>query len=319
MTHVLVQYIEDSEVQVVRVQNIKSIHSRSCLAKYYDGKLYEGKILKYRGTEAEPVAEILHQDSYQNEPVPKILHQDSCENESPVAEILHQDSYQDGYENEPPVAEILHQDSYENEPPVAEILHQDSYQESYENEPVVQISHQDGYENDPLAEILHQDSYENEPPVAEILHQKRAGEIERLLISDYCKRQSIDKGKHDDLYNSLSKLEQLLAERFIKVELRGKLGRSVPILLSGQQFSITLTEIEILGCSSQNAVDDAAPGKLHDDNIVNNKTPTKSNTRLGEIIDEFCMLLVSLGAQQASCSSTGTRSYREKIEKSDYF
>ncbi|GLV38075.1 hypothetical protein CBL_01755, partial [Carabus blaptoides fortunei] len=34
--------------------------------------------------------------------------------------------------------------------------------------------------------------------------------------------------------------------------------------------------------SSQNAVDDAAPGKLHDDNIVNNKTPTKSNTRLDD-------------------------------------
>ncbi|GLV33289.1 hypothetical protein CBL_13815 [Carabus blaptoides fortunei] len=59
-----------------------------------------------------------------------------------------------------------------------------------------------------------------------------AGEIERLLITDFDKRITIEKDKHSDLYKSLSTVEQYLAQRYMKIELRGKLGRSVPILLS---------------------------------------------------------------------------------------
>lgn len=89
----------------------------------------------------------------------------------------------------------------------------------------------------------------------QLFNRKRAGEIERLLISDFSKRQSIDRGKHDDLYNSLSKLEQILTERFVKVELRGKLGRSVPILLSNQQIetiNLILKHRENAGVSEDN-------------------------------------------------------------------
>lgn len=69
----------------------------------------------------------------------------------------------------------------------------------------------------------------------QLFNRKRAGEIERLLITDFENRQAIDKEKHCDLYKSLNKMEQLLAERYVKIELRGKKGRSVPILLSLKQ------------------------------------------------------------------------------------
>lgn len=66
----------------------------------------------------------------------------------------------------------------------------------------------------------------------QLFNRKRAGEIERLLISDFDNRVTIEKDKHSDLYKSLSTVEQYLAQRYMKIELRGKLGRSVPILLS---------------------------------------------------------------------------------------
>lgn len=64
----------------------------------------------------------------------------------------------------------------------------------------------------------------------QIFNRRRAGETERLLISDYRKAEKIS--ENSPVYNTLEKTEQLLANNFVRVVIRGKLGRSVPLLIT---------------------------------------------------------------------------------------
>ncbi|GLV46293.1 hypothetical protein CBL_20701 [Carabus blaptoides fortunei] len=61
-------------------------------------------------------------------------------------------------------------------------------------------------------------------------NRKRPGETERILLQSYYKKQSIEKESED--YKSMTTLEKLLCSSFKRVEIRGKLGRRVPILLA---------------------------------------------------------------------------------------
>lgn len=62
-------------------------------------------------------------------------------------------------------------------------------------------------------------------------NRKRAGEIERLLINDLRNYKTTDKENNSVLYNSLSSSERAFAEKYVKVEIRGKLGRTVPVII----------------------------------------------------------------------------------------
>lgn len=66
----------------------------------------------------------------------------------------------------------------------------------------------------------------------QIFNRKRAGELERLLITDFNSKTSIS--KEDEDYKSLTKREQKCAEEYVRVEIKGKLNRTVPILLNYQ-------------------------------------------------------------------------------------
>lgn len=72
----------------------------------------------------------------------------------------------------------------------------------------------------------------------QLFNRKRAGEIERLLINDFNSYQSLDKEKPSVLYNSLTNSERLLADHFVKIDIRGKLGRTVPVLIKKDHIPV---------------------------------------------------------------------------------
>ncbi|KAK9731682.1 hypothetical protein QE152_g13487 [Popillia japonica] len=80
-------------------------------------------------------------------------------------------------------------------------------------------------------------------------NRKWAGEIERLLIKDFQSFQSLDKERSSVLYNALNDTERHLADNFVKIDIRGKLGRTVPILIQREHMDI----IQFLLSSRQRA------------------------------------------------------------------
>ncbi|XP_046629076.1 uncharacterized protein LOC124309456 [Neodiprion virginianus] len=68
----------------------------------------------------------------------------------------------------------------------------------------------------------------------QIFNRRRAGEIERATIEDFRNHQSLDVNTDKDIFNSLSKGSQVLAQKYVRFAIRGKLNRTVPVLLSTQ-------------------------------------------------------------------------------------
>lgn len=66
----------------------------------------------------------------------------------------------------------------------------------------------------------------------QLFNRKRAGEMERLLIEDYNNRQGIDENTNKDLFNCLSTQQQQIAQKYVRIAIRGKLNRTVPVLLN---------------------------------------------------------------------------------------
>lgn len=64
-----------------------------------------------------------------------------------------------------------------------------------------------------------------------MFNRRRSGEIERMSVVDFNKK-SIS--HNDDVVKSLTKWEQQLCQRLTRVEIRGKRGRKVPVLLTGR-------------------------------------------------------------------------------------
>ncbi|KAJ8966076.1 hypothetical protein NQ314_003752 [Rhamnusium bicolor] len=64
-----------------------------------------------------------------------------------------------------------------------------------------------------------------------IFNARRAGEIKRILISDFEKFQTVDKDTDTAIFNSLSTEGQRAAKCYGRFVIRGKLGRNVPVLL----------------------------------------------------------------------------------------
>lgn len=66
----------------------------------------------------------------------------------------------------------------------------------------------------------------------QIFNRRRAGEIERLTLIDYQNKESLDEKDDEDIYKTLSESTIKFAKQFVRLTIRGKLGRTVPVLLS---------------------------------------------------------------------------------------
>lgn len=66
----------------------------------------------------------------------------------------------------------------------------------------------------------------------QIFNRRRAGEIERLTLADYKNQESLNENVDPDIYRNLSDSTKKFASQFVRLTLRGKLGRTVSVLLS---------------------------------------------------------------------------------------
>ncbi|KAG5864393.1 hypothetical protein JTB14_033317 [Gonioctena quinquepunctata] len=65
----------------------------------------------------------------------------------------------------------------------------------------------------------------------QLFNRRRAGEVERILIHDFKVFQGLDKSDQE-LFSSLSEEGKKMAERYVRFGIRGKLNRTVPVLLN---------------------------------------------------------------------------------------
>jgi hypothetical protein len=63
-----------------------------------------------------------------------------------------------------------------------------------------------------------------------LFNRKRSGEAERLLVETYSNRNR-DTTPDTDIFNSLSASEKLMCSTLERIEIRGKFGRTVPVIL----------------------------------------------------------------------------------------
>jgi len=69
-----------------------------------------------------------------------------------------------------------------------------------------------------------------------VFNRRRAGEIERALIEDFKTYEKVNEHMNSDIYNTLSTENRKIAEKYVRFCIRGKLGRTVPVLLSNELF-----------------------------------------------------------------------------------
>ncbi|XP_029053550.2 uncharacterized protein LOC114881076 [Osmia bicornis bicornis] len=65
----------------------------------------------------------------------------------------------------------------------------------------------------------------------QLFNRRRPGEIERLYLEDFRSYRGIDQMADKETYNALSQEGKALARRYVRFEIRGKLGRGVPVLI----------------------------------------------------------------------------------------
>ena len=70
-----------------------------------------------------------------------------------------------------------------------------------------------------------------------LFNRKRVGDVQRLTIEAYDRRHSVTSESDGEILKSLTVVEQILAKNFTRVEVRGKKGRKVPLLLSPEVVS----------------------------------------------------------------------------------
>lgn len=67
--------------------------------------------------------------------------------------------------------------------------------------------------------------------MVQIFNRRRPGKIERLLIEDYNKKHRVNEDVDLSVYNMLSETEKEAALKYSRIQIRGKLGRIVPVIL----------------------------------------------------------------------------------------
>ncbi|XP_043267677.1 uncharacterized protein [Venturia canescens] len=88
-----------------------------------------------------------------------------------------------------------------------------------------------------------------------IFNRRRPGEIERLYVEDFQHHQTIDSIANKDAYAALSDEGKKLARTYVRLEIRGKLGRGVPVLVHSTIFEcleLLLHHRENAGISPKN-------------------------------------------------------------------
>ncbi|XP_036150106.1 uncharacterized protein LOC118648017 isoform X2 [Monomorium pharaonis] len=68
----------------------------------------------------------------------------------------------------------------------------------------------------------------------QLFNRRRAGETERIQISEFQNYHSIDEETNKDMYKSLSMEARRLAKKYVRFVIRGKLGRTVPVLIHSE-------------------------------------------------------------------------------------
>ncbi|KAK0159474.1 hypothetical protein PV327_011094 [Microctonus hyperodae] len=87
-------------------------------------------------------------------------------------------------------------------------------------------------------------------------NRRRAGEIERALIEDFNNHQRVNESTIGTSYQSLNKDERRAAEKYVRFTMRGKLGRTVPVLIHNQM----LENLQLLlNCRKKAKVDPKNP------------------------------------------------------------
>lgn len=86
-------------------------------------------------------------------------------------------------------------------------------------------------------------SYDNWCSLAEVtltsvhvFNIRRAGEIERALNEDFQNVEKLNENMYSDIYKSLSAQHKEIAQKYVRFCIRGKKGRTVPVLLSHELF-----------------------------------------------------------------------------------
>ncbi|KAK9872736.1 hypothetical protein WA026_019517 [Henosepilachna vigintioctopunctata] len=101
-------------------------------------------------------------------------------------------------------------------------------------------------------------------------NRRRVGEVERMKIIDFKNYQRVDKYADKDIYNALSLEGKQAVEDFIRIQLRGKLGRTVPLLLCRIVFSnisLILDPRKDANVPDENPYVFGLPGKEREDHI----------------------------------------------------
>lgn len=70
----------------------------------------------------------------------------------------------------------------------------------------------------------------------QLFNQRRPGEIERALIEDFQNYESVNENTIGTSYLSLNNEEKKAAQKYVRFTMRGKLGRTVPVLLHKQML-----------------------------------------------------------------------------------
>ncbi|KAK0159517.1 hypothetical protein PV327_010993, partial [Microctonus hyperodae] len=65
----------------------------------------------------------------------------------------------------------------------------------------------------------------------QMFNRRRAEEIERFLITNYNKQETIEKSLNSEIYGKISKNYKEYADKYVRVLIRVKLGRTVPVLM----------------------------------------------------------------------------------------
>lgn len=68
----------------------------------------------------------------------------------------------------------------------------------------------------------------------QLFNRRRPGEVERILIEDFKNFKTISDDTDKESFNSLSERSKLIAGKYVRFEIRGKLNRTVPVLLDNR-------------------------------------------------------------------------------------
>lgn len=88
-----------------------------------------------------------------------------------------------------------------------------------------------------------------------VFNRRRAGEMERLTIKSYLTNEKFSPEKNPEIMQTLSKQGQQALNHYVRVVIRGKLGRSVPVIIHKsikKCIDILIESRESVGISSTN-------------------------------------------------------------------